>query len=59
MRLHHRQGLAESELCQLRASRAELKDFCGELTVTSTISLPEINHNLAAEEEEETAESLT
>lgn len=32
MRLHHRQGLTESKLCQQRASRTELKDFCGELT---------------------------
>lgn len=33
MRLHHRQGLVESKLCQQRASHAALKDFCGQLTL--------------------------
>lgn len=33
MRLHHRQGLVESKLCQQRAAHTVLKDFCGQLTL--------------------------
>ena len=33
MRLHHRQGLVESKLCEQRASHAALKDFCDQLTL--------------------------
>jgi hypothetical protein len=32
MRLHHRQGLAESKSCEQRAFHLELKEFCTRLT---------------------------